>query len=286
MAEESKETINTIDLNEIVKIEQMPKVFEQLELIGEFIDNKLKDIDKLTCTEENKKIVKDRRAEISNTLTVLEDKRKEIKNKINEPYDIFNDKYEKTIKGKLEEAKLILTNKINKIEDEQKLEKKNKIEKYFNEYAEFKNIDFVKFEQANLNITLSVTEVKLQEQVKAFLDKIADDLELITNQEYSDEILIEYKKTLNVASSINSVIIRHKELEELKKKEEIKHQQQTQLKENVEKIDKALSTPVRKTKKEENTSEELYEVTFTVKGTKNKLIELKNFLKLGGYDYE
>ena len=30
-----------LNLNEIVKIEQMPKVFEQLELIGEFITEKL-----------------------------------------------------------------------------------------------------------------------------------------------------------------------------------------------------------------------------------------------------
>lgn len=89
-----------LNLNEIVKIEQMPKVFEQLELIGEFIDNQLKDLDKLECTEKNKQDVKSRRTEISNTLNLLEDKRKEIKNKINEPYETFNKKYRRNNKNK------------------------------------------------------------------------------------------------------------------------------------------------------------------------------------------
>ena len=168
-----------LNLNEIVKIEQMPKVFEQLELIGEFIDNQLKDLDKLECTEDNKQEVKNRRTEISNTLNLLEDKRKEIKNKINEPYENFNKKYEETTKTKLQNAYKVLTDKINKIEDEQKQVKKNKIESYFKEYCEFLKIDFVKFEQLNLNITLSISDKKLQEQTKEFLDKVNDDLALI-----------------------------------------------------------------------------------------------------------
>ena len=48
---------NKIDVNEIVKIEQMPKVFSQLEMIGTYIDEKIKDIDILDCTEENKQEV-------------------------------------------------------------------------------------------------------------------------------------------------------------------------------------------------------------------------------------
>ena len=73
---------NKIDVNEIVKIEQMPKVFSQLEMIGTFIDEKIKDIDTLDCTEENKQEVKQRRTEINNILKELDDRRKFIKNKI------------------------------------------------------------------------------------------------------------------------------------------------------------------------------------------------------------
>ena len=82
-----------IGINEIVKIEQMPIVFEQLEKIGALIEKSTKDLDKLECTEENKQEVKKRRTEINNTLKVLEDRRKEIKTTLLEPYETFNEKY-------------------------------------------------------------------------------------------------------------------------------------------------------------------------------------------------
>ena len=273
-----------LNLNEIVKIEQMPKVFEQLELIGEFIDNQLKDLDKLECTEDNKQEAKNRRTEISNTLNLLEDKRKEIKNKINEPYENFNKKYEETTKTKLQNAYKVLTDKINKIEDEQKQVKKNKIESYFKEYCEFLKIDFVKFEQLNLNITLSISDKKLQEQTKEFLDKVNDDLALIDSQEHKEEILIEYKKNLNVSLAITTVVNRYKELEELKKKEEEKQVQKDIEIENVQKIGKILNAPTKEVIEADR--EEIYEMTFKVRASKLKLKELKNYLENEGYDYE
>ena len=273
-----------INLNEIVKIEQMPKVFEQLELIGEFIDNQLKDLDKLECTEDNKQEVKSRRAEISNTLNMLEDKRKEIKNKINEPYDQFNKKYEETTKIKLQNAYKVLTDKINKIEDEQKLIKKNKVESYFKEYCEFLKIDFVKFEQLNLNITLSISDKKLQEQVKSFLDKVNDDLTLIDSQEHKEEILIEYKKSLNVSEAITTVVNRYKELEEIRKQREEEQIQKDIEIENVERVGKILNVPTKEIIEADR--EEIYEMTFKVRASKSKLKELKNYLENGGYDYE
>ena len=273
-----------INLNEIVKIEQMPKVFEQLELIGEFIDNQLKDLDKLECTEDNKQEVKNRRTEISNTLNLLEDKRKEIKNKINEPYEAFNKKYEETTKLKLQNAYKALTEKINIIENEQKQVKKNKIESYFNEYCDFLKIDFVKFEQLNLNITLSISDKKLQEQTKEFLDKVNDDLALIASQEHKEEILIEYKKNLNVSLAITTVVNRYKELEEIRKQREEEQIKKDIEIENVERVGKILNAPTKEII--EANREEIYEMTFKVRASKSKLKELKNYLENGGYDYE
>ena len=94
----------TFDLNEIVKIESLPKIFEQLDVLGELVDEKLKGIEELECTEENKTEVKNKRTEINNMLTVLEAKRKEIKKAINTPYELFCEKYESVTKKKLENA--------------------------------------------------------------------------------------------------------------------------------------------------------------------------------------
>ena len=270
-----------LNLNEIVKIEQMPKVFEQLELIGAYVDEQLKDLDKLECTDKNKQEVKDKRTVINNTLNMLETKRKEIKSKLNEPYDIFNKKYEETTKIKLQEASKSLAEKINKIEDEQKAKKREEVERYFNEYATSKDIDFVKFEQLNLNITLSVSEKNLKEQVKTFVDKVVDDLNLISSQEHKEEILLEYKKTLNVSSSISNVLNRYKELEELKKKEEVKKQEEVKIQENVKRVEEVIAPPTRV-----ETQEEILEICFKVRGNREKLKSLVNYLKEGEYEYE
>ena len=274
--------VTELNLNEIVKIEQMPKVFEQLELIGAYVDEQLKDLDKLECTDKNKQEVKDKRTVINNTLNMLETKRKEIKSKLNEPYDIFNKKYEETTKLKLQEASKLLTDKINKIEDEQKRKKREEVERYFNEYATSKDIDFVKFEQLNLNITLSVSEKNLKEQVKTFVDKVVDDLILIASQEHNDEILLDYKKTLNVSSAISNVLNRYKELEELKKKEEERAQKQEQVKENVKRVEDVIAPPTRVEAKQEET----LEICFKVRGSREKLKSLVNYLKEGEYEYE
>ena len=270
-----------LNLNEIVKIEQMPKVFEQLELIGSYVDEQLKDLDKLECNDKNKQEVKDKRTVINNTLNMLETKRKEIKSKLNEPYDIFNKKYEETTKLKLQEASKLLTDKINKIEDEQKRKKREEVERYFNEYATSKDIDFVKFEQLNLNITLNVSEKNLKEQVKTFVDKVVDDLNLISSQEHKEEILLEYKKTLNVSSSISNVLNRYKELEELKKKEEAKKQEEVKIQENVKRVEEVIAPPTRV-----ETQEEILEICFKVRGGREKLKSLVNYLKEGEYEYE
>lgn len=272
--------MENLNLNEIIKIEQMPKVFEQLELIGNYVDEQLKNLDKMECTEDNKQLVKNRRTEINNTLKALEDKRKEIKNKINEPYDLFNKKYEETVKIKLQNACETLSSKINAIEESQKQAKKIEVERYFNEYAISKDIDFVKFEQLGLNITLTISESKLKEQVKAFVDKVVEDLNLIATQEHKQEILIEYKKNLNVSASITMVSSRYKELEEMKQKEEIKQEEVKQEQESVKKVEEVLKAPTKIEK------EEIYEMTFKVRATKERLKEIKEFLDNGGYDYE
>ena len=235
---EEKNTEEKIDVNEIVKIEQMPKVFSQLEKIGEIIKKKTSDLDKLECTEANKQEVKSRRTEINNTLALLEAKKKEIKNKLLEPYNVFEAKYNEECKEKLQNASSILTEKINAIEIQQKLEKEQELREFADEYFSHYMIkDIVKFEDIGLNITLSASIKSLKEQTKAFCERISNDLKLIDLEEYKDEIVIEYLKNLDFAKSKMLVIERHRQLEEIKKREEELKAQQEQEQEIVEKVE-------------------------------------------------
>lgn len=286
---EEENTEEKIDVNEIVKIEQMPKVFSQLEKIGEIIKKKTSDLDKLECTEANKQEVKSRRTEINNTLTLLEAKKKEIKNKLLEPYNVFEAKYNEECKEKLQNASSILTEKINAIEIQQKLEKEQELREFADEYFNHYMIkDVVKFEDIGLNITLSASIKSLKEQTKAFCERISNDLKLIDLEEYKDEIVIEYLKNLDFAKSKMLVIERHRQLEEIKKREEELKAQQEQEQEIVEKVEEVveeIKPPVEIIDVEAQEVEEVFTATFTVKTTKAKLKALKNFMESEEIEY-
>ena len=286
---EEKNTEEKIDVNEIVKIEQMPKVFSQLEKIGDIIKKKTSDLDKLECTEANKQEVKSRRTEINNTLALLEAKKKEIKNKLLEPYNVFEEKYNKECKEKLQNASSILTQKINSIEIQQKLEKEQELREFADEYFSHYMIkDVVKFEDIGLNITLSASIKSLKEQTKAFCERISNDLKLIDLEEYKDEIVIEYLKNLDFAKSKMLVVERHRQLEEIKKREEELKAQQEQEQEVVEKVEEVveeIKPPVEIIDVEAQEVEEVFTATFTVKTTKAKLKALKNFMESEEIEY-
>lgn len=286
---EEKNTEEKIDVNEIVKIEQMPKVFSQLEKIGEIIKKKTSDLDKLECTEANKQEVKSRRTEINNTLALLEAKKKEIKNKLLEPYNVFEAKYNEECKEKLQNASSILTEKINAIEVQQKLEKEQELREFADEYFSHYMIkDVVKFEDIGLNITLSASIKSLKEQTKAFCERISNDLKLIDLEEYKDEIVIEYLKNLDFAKSKMLVVERHRQLEEIKKREEELKTQQEQEQEIVEKVEEVveeIKPPVEIIDVEAQEVEEVFTATFTVKTTKAKLKALKNFMESEEIEY-
>lgn len=267
---------NEININDIVRIETMPKVFSQLEEIGKFIDEQVKDIDTLACTEENKQEVKRRRTEVNNTLKILEDRRKEIKTKLLEPYEIFNEKYENECKGKLQSASEILKTKIDTIEEEQKKEKENELREFAQQHIETNNLqDIINFENIGLNITLSASMSSLKDQIVEFCKKIRQDLDLINLEEFKEEMLVEYKNNLDFAQSKIIVSNRHKMLNELKEKQNEINEEKQREKQIINNIEKIIEIP-----------EEIIEIQFTIKTTKTKAKKVKDFLLTEGIEYE
>lgn len=272
---------NNIDLNEIVKIEQMPIVFEQLEKIGTLIEESTKDLDKLECTEENKQEVKKRRTEINNTLKVLEDRRKEIKTKLLEPYNVFNEKYENECKTKLENASNVLKEKIDTIEQQQLADKENELREFADQYLEEFNIKgFIEYEDIPINITLSASMKSLKEQLVTFIEKVDSDLKLIGMEEYKEEILIEYNRTLDFVDSKTKVLERHRQLEELKKQQEEIHNKMQEEEKVAEKVEEIVAP------KEIIQEDEIITVSFTITDTKEKILKLRDYLKENGINYE
>lgn len=280
-----------LNLNELVKIEQMPKLFEKLELIGQWVDDSLNrlDIANLEATDDNKKEIKRIKAEINSTTKELEDRRKFIKSKLLEPYEQFNKKYEEEIKSKLSNASELLKEKIDAIENEQKREKELHLIEFTNEYIKNLHLeDIISYETLNVNVTLSASEKSLKEAIKGKLESIANDLSLINLEEYKEEIYLEYKKYFDFAKSKLTVINRHQKLEELRKQQE-NIQESIQEEQKIEETVEEIIAPVEV--EEEVPTPEINEnqmmiYTFTVTGTKEQIISVRDFMKNEGIQYE
>lgn len=258
-------------IRDLIEVKQIPIIEEQLKSVSAEIDKKVENATNLICNEETVKTIKEVRAELNKELKEFETKRKEVKEQVLKPYNDFENIYKQYISDKFRNADLILKGRIEVVENELKSKKEKEVIDYFEEYKSANEIDFINYEQAKINVTLSVSMKNLKEQAKEFIDKVLDDLKLIDTQEHKTEILVEYKQTLNVSNSITTVTNRFKAIEEEKAKQE-----------KVEKTE-----IVKEPKKEVLTKpEEILTLNFTVKATLTKLKELKQFLENGGYDYE
>ena len=275
---------NSLNINELIKIDNLPKIYEQLETIGRWVDDGLAklDLDNLVVDEEHKQEIKKARTEVNNISKLLEDKRKEIKTKILEPYAAFETKYNEEVKMKLANASETLGNAINEIEYGQKVQKETELRQFFDNYNEDYHLEkIIKFEDVGLNITLSASMKSLKDQIVEFFKKVSDDFQTISSCDYREEVLMEYQSNgFNYSQAVNTVNLKHKQMEELQQtidnKVALEEVEQTVI-ENVETL---VSAPI------EVVEEEILECTFKVKATKAQLIELKKYLQEKGISYE
>ena len=276
-------------MKDLIIVKQLPQIEEHLKELSAEIDKKVERAKSLVCTEESVKTIKQVRADLNKEFKELEMQRKNVKEQILAPYMQFEEVYKTYISEKYKSADVDLKTKIDNTENELKAQKEQEIKDYFEEYKTANDIDFVTFEQANINVTLTASKKSLKEQAKKFIDEIVDDLKLIETQDCKEEILVEYKQTLNISRAIQDVANRHKLLEEEKRKQEEKSKELEEISKftnaNIpNEIPSTAQEILAKPTVEEQ--EEILTLKFTVRGTKEKLKELKNFLIQGGYDYE
>ena len=276
-------------MKDLIIVKQLPQIEEHLKELSTEIEQKVKKAKSLVCTEDSVKEVKQVRADLNKEFKEVEQQRKAVKEQVLASYMQFEEIYKTYISDKYKSADSELKLKIDTIENEVKKAKKKEVYEYFYEYRNSLNIDFVDYEKANINVTLSASMKSLKKQAKSFLDKIADDLKLIETQGHKAEILVEYKQTLNVSNAITAVTNRFKAIEEEKARQEEKAQKEKEMQNFIleqarkpikELMQEILEKPV------EQKQEEILTSSFRVKSTRTKLKELKEFLDNGGYDYE
>lgn len=267
--------------NELIVLEQLPIIRATLENLSVEIKEKVDRANNLIVNEDTVKEVKQVRADLNKEFNEWESQRKAVKQAIMAKYDEFEEIYKENVSNLYKNADSQLKEKIDNVENQLKQDKIDELEMFANQYFDFKDIaDFVTFEDIGLNVTLSASMKSLKDQIVAFVEKISSDIQLIEMEEYKDEILVEYKNSLDLAKSKMTVVERHRQLEELKQKQE----QQAEVKKEEEKvIEKVEEITI---PKEIIEDKDLITCTFTVTGTKEQVKQIKNLIVELGVKYE
>lgn len=291
---------------DLIVVRQLPVIEDNLRAFKGQVEQRVRDALALTCTEANYKEIKKVRSELGKEFKLLEDQRKQVKKSILAPYDAFEAVYKDCAGDLFTKADQELKRKIDSVESGIKQERTDEITAFFEEYRESKGIEagFTSFEKSKIPVNMSTSRKKLQEQVMAYLDRIADDLALIATMEHADEILYEYRWSLNVSQAATTVDKRYKALAAERQRKAAAEEAARARAENQVSIDAVLAKAQTETISEPPAAEPVptpdadqqpvpatpaekrYIATFRVHGTLAQLKTLKAFLEEGGYKYE
>lgn len=287
-----------IDLEQLIIVEQLPKITETLTVISDEIDREIATAMAIEKSEDNLGLIKDTRANLNNIKKNLEERRKFIKNEILQPYEDFMGVYKPLVLDKLDNADVVLKGVADNIQDAKKEKKKNTIGAFAKEYIEFYGLNgIVSVENILPDILLSKSEKSMKEAVKKKLEGIHDDIELIKQEEYAEEIMVEYLKGFDYIHSKLAILDRHREMEKIAEKvqpTEIPSEPVTETLEETISEPTILPTSANwqdntdiKEKLEETINfEEREECTFTVWVTKNERKRILDLIKEMGVKYE
>lgn len=267
---------------------QAPIIREQLRPLKEQVEQEVAEALSLVCTEDTVQTVKAKRAELNQRLKALEDQRKEIKRGVMEPYNAFEEVFRECISDAYKAADVQLKDKIDAVEQEIKQRCEDGLREYFAELCATHHLDWLRFEQAGVNVDMASakkkTPKKLREQLAAFVSRVADDVATIDALAEADEIMVEYKQSLNFGQAWKAVTDRHQRIAQEGQSRQSYTAAVAQDQEAVRRVE-AVAPPVA-VDDTPPAEEQVLTTTFTVHGTKAQLIILREFMKQEGIKYE
>lgn len=265
----------------LIVVKQLPIIEERLLSMRDYIEQITGEAVALACTEETVQAVKSKRSELSKQFEALEAQRAVVKGAVMGPYQAFEKVYKECVSEPFKTADAELKAKINEVEDEIKRRCEGDLRAYFAELCTSRGIDYLTYEQAGVKVDLTSakarTPKKLMEQLKAFVDGVATSAAAISSMENPEEIMVEFKRTLNVAQAIAGVQQRKRAVEE----EKTRAAERTEASKNTAppSAPETFAAP----KRVEKAAVERLRLTFTVEDTRDKLKLLKKFLIENSY---
>lgn len=182
----------------------------------------------LVYTDDQVISAKADKAKLNKFVMALEDKRKEIKRKYLEPYEIF-EKQLKDIIAIVNEPIALIDAQIKAFDEEKKNKKAAAIKEYWDELnvGEIPTYEQI-FNEKWLNASMSMSSIK--KEIKARLDEVKSAMEILDGlNEYAFEAKDVYKKTLDIALAVAEANrlteLNKRKAEEEKVKAELKAQE-------------------------------------------------------------
>lgn len=246
------------------------------------IQKKANDYMNLVYTADQIKDAKKDRAKLNKFVTALEDKRKEIKKQVMQPYTSF-EKQEKELIGIVNQAVVNIDTQIKGYEEAIRQEKLEKVKEIYAKtiggLADIVTFDKI-FKESWLNV--STTLESITNEITEMRDKVDNDLVVINadTSPYAYEMKEEYLKNFDLTAAVN----KKQQLEETAKKkilfEEQQRQEEEQKKQQLEEEVKKIASAG----KEETESTEQVPVQKTRTGERTLAITFRCVVKESNFE--
>ena len=284
---------NNTELVPMMVCTQPPVISENLMDLQQRVNTIIEMISQLPKTPESVPQVKKARADLRKYFDSLEDQRKAVKAAVMAPYNDAEAKYKALVSGPIQQADRLCKDFVDGVELSMKQECESVLREYFNELLVANHVEFLKYEQAGIVVDMASakqkTPKKLREQLVQFVARVASDVDRIAEMEDSEEIMVEYQKSLNVADSIGIVLERHRRIQTQREAAEARAAAKTAEAAAIHKVE-AVAPPVAVPPPQK---EKRYKIAFTLHPTESQLEKLrpvlrnlKDFLNQEGICYE
>lgn len=291
---------------QVITLKQLPIIEEHLQLVKSDVETRTRNAMQLVCTEETRKDVKSIRTELSKEFAEMENQRKRVKEAIMEPYNQFEAVYKECISDPYKKADAELKKRIDEVESGLKSDKEKAIRDYFNELCKANNLPWLRFEQMGLKIGLSTSVNGTKTALTSTVLRISNEVLELSRYENAAELMVEYKKSLNMALALSTIRARQEQIELQKQYEAQRRAALEQQRAAEEKVQKAVSEaqetqqdaaepPIEEVTApteeapvavQEQAQPTIYEVKFSVRGTIEQLKKLKQFIMQEGMSYD
>lgn len=283
-------------MNELMRVAQLPVIEEQLRTQKDKWQQIAQDAEAVVCTVDTIQAIKAIRAEIRKVFDETETPRKAIKAAIMAQYDAFEANYNDCIANYYRIADAILARKIRDTENGIKQQCEKGLREYFAELCIVRGLDWLTYEQADIAIDMASAKAKtpkrLREQLAVFVTRVGDSVDRIIELDNADEIMVEFRRSLDAADAICTVQERHKRIqEEIVQREarEAVRAQKRAAEDKIIQVEKTFLQPpvVTVQPADKSPGDIIPKCTFTVYNAPRRVLkQIKEILEMEGIRYE